>query len=74
MTPTLVVVQYHALDTEVSHINVKTQTPVGHGRVICLSIFCGPDVNFADCLPLEDKEVTFEDKSAQKRCFLIKAR
>jgi len=38
---------YHACDTEVSHIEVADQTPVGHGRVTCFSIFCGPDVNFA---------------------------
>ena len=38
---------YHAVDTEVSHIEVADQTPVGHGNVICFSVFCGPDVNFA---------------------------
>ena len=30
-----------------SHIEVADQTPVGHGNVICFSVFCGPDVNFA---------------------------
>jgi len=39
--------KYHALDTEVSHIDVTCQTPVGHGNVICFSVFAGPDVNFA---------------------------
>ena len=39
--------RYHALDTEVSHIDVTCQTPVGHGNVICFSVFAGPDVNFA---------------------------
>ena len=38
---------YHACDTEVSHIKVSDQTPVGHGQVTCFSVFCGPDVNFA---------------------------
>ncbi|KAK3122846.1 hypothetical protein QOZ80_8AG0619190 [Eleusine coracana subsp. coracana] len=28
----------HACDTEVSNINVKEETPVGHGEVICFSI------------------------------------
>ncbi|KAK3279840.1 hypothetical protein CYMTET_12292 [Cymbomonas tetramitiformis] len=42
--------RYHALDTEVMDIDVKKQTPVGHGRVICLSAYCGPDVNFLDSL------------------------
>ena len=38
---------YHAIDTEVSHIDVADQTPVGHGRVTCFSVYCGPDVNFS---------------------------
>lgn len=32
---------YHAIDTEVSHIDVAEQTPVGHGNVICFSVYCG---------------------------------
>lgn len=35
-------------DTEVADIDVKTQGPVGNGRVICLSIFGGMDVDFGD--------------------------
>lgn len=38
----------HACDTEVAHINVKKQSPVGHGEVICFSIYCGPDVDFGE--------------------------
>lgn len=37
---------YHAVDTEVSHIDVSEQCPVGHGRVTCFSVYCGPDVDF----------------------------
>jgi DNA polymerase-1 len=37
---------YHAVDTEVSHIDVSDQCPVGHGRVTCFSVYCGPDVDF----------------------------
>mmetsp|Transcript_24591 Transcript_24591/g.80380 ORF Transcript_24591/g.80380 Transcript_24591/m.80380 type:complete len:825 (-) Transcript_24591:45-2519(-) len=36
---------YHALDTEVV-IDVKKETPVGHGHLICFSVYCGPDVDF----------------------------
>jgi DNA polymerase-1 len=31
----------------VSHIEVADQTPVGHGNVICFSVFCGPDIYFS---------------------------
>ena len=37
-----------AADTEVAYIDVKTQGPVGNGRVICLSLYGGPDVDFGD--------------------------
>lgn len=38
--------RFFACDTEVVDIDVKRHSPVGHGRVICASIFCGPDVDF----------------------------
>ena len=38
---------YHAIDTEVSHIEVADQTPVGHGNVTCFSVYCGPEVDFS---------------------------
>lgn len=38
---------YHAIDTEVADIDVSEETPVGHGRVICFSIYLGPDIDFA---------------------------
>uniref|UniRef100_J3MQT9 DNA-directed DNA polymerase n=1 Tax=Oryza brachyantha TaxID=4533 RepID=J3MQT9_ORYBR len=31
----------HACDTEVANIDVKEETPVGHGEVICFSIYSG---------------------------------
>ena len=40
---------YHACDTETTDIDVTSQTPVGHGRVICLSVYCGPHVDFSAC-------------------------
>ena len=38
---------YHAVDTEVAHIDIADQTPVGHGHVTCFSVYCGPDVDFS---------------------------
>eukprot|EP00250_Pteridium_aquilinum_P010412 c19366_g1_i1 orf=224-3553(-) len=38
----------HACDTEVSDIDVKKESPVGHGKVICFSIYCGPEADFGD--------------------------
>ena len=38
--------RFHAVDTEVMDIDVRTQSPVGHGRVTCISIYAGPDVDF----------------------------
>ncbi|KAJ0264574.1 DNA polymerase I B [Hirschfeldia incana] len=38
----------HACDTEVSRIDVKTETPVDHGELICFSIYCGSEADFGD--------------------------
>ncbi|KAK4858277.1 hypothetical protein QYF36_013729 [Acer negundo] len=38
----------HACDTEVAKINVKQETPIDHGEVICLSIYSGPEADFGD--------------------------
>ena len=35
-----------ACDTEVMDIDLKTQGPVGNGKVTCVSIYGGPDVDF----------------------------
>lgn len=37
---------YHAWDTETTQIDLETQSPVGHGRVICASMYSGPDVDY----------------------------
>ena len=36
----------HAWDTETTGVNIKEESPVGNGRVICASAFIGPEVNF----------------------------
>lgn len=38
----------HACDTEVANIDVKGETPVDHGEVICFSIYPGPEADFGD--------------------------
>ncbi|XP_042407988.1 DNA polymerase I A, chloroplastic-like isoform X2 [Zingiber officinale] len=38
----------HACDTEVANIDVKSDTPVGHGDVICFSIYSGPLADFGN--------------------------
>ncbi|KAL7186518.1 hypothetical protein ACSBR2_028288 [Camellia fascicularis] len=38
----------YACDTEVSKIDVKQETPVDHGEIICFSIYSGPDANFCN--------------------------
>jgi DNA polymerase-1 len=37
---------YHACDTEVVDLDLKVQSPVGNGRIICFSIYCGPELDF----------------------------
>ncbi|KAJ4975247.1 hypothetical protein NE237_000353 [Protea cynaroides] len=38
----------YACDTEASKIDVKQETPIDHGEVICFSIYCGPTVDFGN--------------------------
>ncbi|KAL2322605.1 hypothetical protein Fmac_026984 [Flemingia macrophylla] len=38
----------HACDTEVAKIDVKQETPVDHGEIICFSIYSGPEADFGD--------------------------
>lgn len=33
---------------QVSGIDVKRETPIGHGEIICFSIYCGPEADFGD--------------------------
>ncbi|KAG5255162.1 DNA polymerase [Salix suchowensis] len=36
----------HACDTEVAKIDVKEETPIDHGEITCVSIYCGPEADF----------------------------
>ncbi|PIN15369.1 DNA-directed DNA polymerase [Handroanthus impetiginosus] len=38
----------HACDTEVASIDVKEETPVDHGEIICFSIYSGPEADFGE--------------------------
>lgn len=42
------VIRIHAWDTETCDIEVKEQSPVGNGKIICFSGFCGPDIDFGN--------------------------
>lgn len=39
---------FHAWDTEVRDIDLDTQSPVGHGVVICASVYSGPNVDYGN--------------------------
>lgn len=36
----------HAVDTEVVDLDLEEQSPVGHGRIICASLYSGPNVDY----------------------------
>ena len=40
---TLILVRYHACDTEAAYFDIKKDSPYANGRIICASIFCGSD-------------------------------
>ncbi|KAK4279274.1 hypothetical protein QN277_016993 [Acacia crassicarpa] len=58
----------HACDTEVAKIDVKGETPVDHGEIVCFSIYSGPEADFGngksciwvDVLDGGGKEMLFE--------------
>ncbi|XAR56672.1 DNA-directed DNA polymerase [Bertholletia excelsa] len=70
----------YACDTEVARINVKQETPVDHGEIICFSIYSGPELDFGhgssciwvDVLSGDGKNILaefapfFEDRSIKK--------
>ncbi|KAJ0396513.1 hypothetical protein ATCC90586_006599 [Pythium insidiosum] len=39
---------FHACDTEVADIDIKAVGPVGNGKVTCLSLYSGPDVDYGN--------------------------
>jgi len=41
-----------ACDTEVADIDVKTASPVEHGKMISFSLFCGPEAHFGIGAPI----------------------
>lgn len=40
--------RFHGCDSETVDLNLKKQGPVGHGRIICATIYCGPDIDFGN--------------------------
>lgn len=62
----------HACDTEVSDIDVKKESPVGHGKVICFSIYCGPKADFGNgksCVWVDSLDTSKEILDAFKDYF-----
>ncbi|KAK8794846.1 hypothetical protein WA158_001826 [Blastocystis sp. Blastoise] len=39
--------EYHACDTEVRDIDMD-KSPIGNGKLICASIYCGPQYDFGN--------------------------
>lgn len=39
---------YHACDTEVIQIDLNSQGPVGNGKIICVTIYVGPNADFGN--------------------------
>ena len=42
------IIRIHAWDTETIDLDIKTESPVGKGKIICASAFCGIDVDFGN--------------------------
>ena len=40
--------RFHAWDTETTEIELKQQSPVFFGKIICMSCFIGPDIDFGN--------------------------
>jgi len=40
--------RFHAWDTETINIDLKDQSPVLFGKIICMSCFIGPDIDFGN--------------------------
>ncbi len=40
--------RFHAWDTETNEIDLKEQSPVLFGKIICMSCFIGPDIDFGN--------------------------
>lgn len=38
----------HSWDTETVDLDIKKQSPVGNGRILCASCFAGPDLDFGN--------------------------
>jgi hypothetical protein len=40
--------RFHSWDTETCGVDPKEQSPVGNGKIICMSCFAGPDLDFGN--------------------------
>ena len=40
--------RFHAWDTETYDLEIKKEGPVGKGKILCATAFCGPDIDFGN--------------------------
>jgi hypothetical protein len=62
-----------AVDTETEGIDPTEQTPVGNGRVVCFSVYCGPSVDFSDIGETLDLSDVIAHATAQKAARIAEA-
>lgn len=53
-----------ACDTEVAEIDISKESPCGHGRVICFTVYGGEDVDFAAATPTAAVALSSSSSSA----------
>ena len=40
--------RFHAWDTETYDFDIKKVGPIGRGKVLCATAFCGPEIDFGN--------------------------
>jgi len=52
----------HCWDTETVDIEVKEESVVGNGNILCLSVFIGPDIDFGKgpCVFIDNSGESYE--------------
>ena len=63
----------YACDTEVADIDLARQSPVGHGRVICLSVYGGPGLDLSEGRAGVAQDVLWVDLSGERRGEMLAA-
>ena len=45
---TYLISRNYVISDELIDIDLGVESPVGHGKIICASIYCGPDIDFGN--------------------------